>query len=71
MITKFVDFISFVVSIFYFTCEKHNEEVYTAIQTGLVEAGFAKRETEKIRLKYRKLKTRFKQVYLINIFSRV
>ena len=37
---------------------KQNEEVYTVIQAGLVEAGFAKRETEKIRLKYRKLKTR-------------
>ena len=54
MITKFVDFISFVVSIFYFTCEKHNEEVYTAIQTGLVEAGFAKMKTEKKTFKIQK-----------------
>ena len=55
-----VDFISFVVYVLYYTSEKQNEKVYTAIQAGLVEGGFAKKKTENIRLKYRKLKTRFK-----------
>ncbi len=46
-------------NILYF-CAKQNEEIYATIRTGLVEAEFPKKDTEKIRLKYRKLKTKFK-----------
>lgn len=39
-----------------------NEEVYSFIRDGLIEKGFEKREVDKIRSKYRKLKMKYNDV---------